>query len=158
MIPVTCCTNCGSLSRGLLSTASARAIGRDDPRSRFPRFRAENLERNLDLLAALEKIGQEHGVSTAQLAFAWVLSRGPDIVPLIGTKRRHRLAEALGELDLRLSADEWRLWRRRYPSPGGGRPLRGFSDGRVGQRKAVTFTPRLRYHCLPLTRFSTGPG
>jgi aryl-alcohol dehydrogenase-like predicted oxidoreductase len=96
----------GVLSRGLLSTASARAIGPDDPRIRFPRFRAENLERNLGLLAALEKIGQEHGVSTAELAFAWVLSRGPDIVPLIGTKRRDRLAEALGALELRLSPGE----------------------------------------------------
>jgi aryl-alcohol dehydrogenase-like predicted oxidoreductase len=92
----------GVLSRGLLSTASAREIGPDDPRARFPRFRAENLGRNLGLLAALEKIGQEHGVSTAQLAIAWVLSRGTDIVPLIGTKRRDRLAEALGALSLRL--------------------------------------------------------
>jgi aryl-alcohol dehydrogenase-like predicted oxidoreductase len=93
----------GVLSRGLLSSASAREIGPDDPRARFPRFRAENLGRNLDLLAALEKIAQEHGVSTAQLAFAWVLSRGADIVPLIGTKRRDRLAEALGALNLRLA-------------------------------------------------------
>jgi len=93
----------GVLSRGLLSTASAREIGPDNPRARFPRFRAENLGRNLDLLAALEKIAQEHRVSTAQLAIAWVLSRGTDIVPLIGTKRRDRLAEALGALDLRLS-------------------------------------------------------
>ena len=92
----------GVMSRGLLSTASAREIGPDDPRARFPRFRAENLERNLDLLAALEKIAQDHGVSTAQLAIAWVLSRGTDIVPLIGTKRRDRLAEALGALSLRL--------------------------------------------------------
>jgi aryl-alcohol dehydrogenase-like predicted oxidoreductase len=92
----------GVLSRGLLSAASAREIGPDDPRARFPRFRAENLGRNLDLLAALEKIAQEHGVSTAQLAIAWVLSRGTDIVPLIGTKRRGRLAEALGVLSLRL--------------------------------------------------------
>jgi aryl-alcohol dehydrogenase-like predicted oxidoreductase len=92
----------GVLSRGLLSTASAREIGPDDPRARFPRFRAENLGRNLDLLAALEKIAQEHHVSTAQLAIAWVLSRGTDIVPLIGTKRRDRLAEALGALGLRL--------------------------------------------------------
>jgi aryl-alcohol dehydrogenase-like predicted oxidoreductase len=96
----------GVLSRGLLSTASAREIGPDDPRARFPRFRAENLGRNLDLLAALEKIAQEHRVSTAQLAIAWVLSRGTDIVPLIGTKRRDRLAEALGALDLRLGADD----------------------------------------------------
>jgi aryl-alcohol dehydrogenase-like predicted oxidoreductase len=92
----------GVLSRGLLSAASAREIGPDDPRARFPRFRAENLGRNLDLLAALEKIAQEHGVSTAQLAIAWALSRGTDIVPLIGTKRRDRLAEALGALSLRL--------------------------------------------------------
>jgi aryl-alcohol dehydrogenase-like predicted oxidoreductase len=92
----------GVLSRGLLSTASAREIGSGDPRSRFPRFRAENLERNLDLLTELEKIAQAHGVTTAQLAFAWVLSRGSDIVPLIGTKRRDRLAEALGALQLNL--------------------------------------------------------
>jgi aryl-alcohol dehydrogenase-like predicted oxidoreductase len=93
----------GVLSRGLLSSASAREIGENDPRARFPRFRAENLSRNLDLLAALEKIAQDHGVTTAQLAIAWVLSRGSDIIPLIGTKRRDRLAEALGALDLRLT-------------------------------------------------------
>jgi len=92
----------GVMSRGLLSTASAREIGPGDPRSRFPRFQGENLERNLGLLAELEKIAQSHGVTTAQLAIAWVLSRGTDIVPLIGTKRRDRLAEALGALTLRL--------------------------------------------------------
>jgi aryl-alcohol dehydrogenase-like predicted oxidoreductase len=96
----------GVLSRGLLSTASARELGPTDPRARFPRFQAGNLERNLELLTALEKIAQAHGVTTAQLAIAWVLSRGADIVPLIGTKRRDRLAEALGALDLRLDADE----------------------------------------------------
>jgi aryl-alcohol dehydrogenase-like predicted oxidoreductase len=93
----------GVLSRGLLSTASAREIGENDPRARFPRFRAENLDRNLDLLTALEHIAQEHEVTTAQLAIAWVASRGTDIIPLIGTKRRDRLAEALGALDLRLT-------------------------------------------------------
>ena len=61
------------------------------------------ISRNLDLLGALEKIAQEHGVGTAQLAIAWVLSRGSDITPLIGTKRRDRLAEALGAIDLRLT-------------------------------------------------------
>jgi aryl-alcohol dehydrogenase-like predicted oxidoreductase len=96
----------GVLSRGLLSAQSAREIGPDDPRARFPRFRAENLARNLDLLSALEKIAQEHGVTTAQLAIAWVLHRGHDIVPLIGTKRRDRLAEALGALTLRLDPAE----------------------------------------------------
>jgi aryl-alcohol dehydrogenase-like predicted oxidoreductase len=96
----------GVLSRGLLSAESAREIGPDDPRARFPRFRAENLARNLDLLSALEKIARDHDVTTAQLAIAWVLHRGNDIVPLIGTKRRDRLAEALGAVTLRLDPAE----------------------------------------------------
>jgi aryl-alcohol dehydrogenase-like predicted oxidoreductase len=96
----------GVLSRGLLSGSTARDIGTADPRTRFPRFRDENLRRNLALLSALEVIGADRGVTAAQLAVAWVLSRGEDIIPLIGTKRRDRLAEALGALDLTLSADE----------------------------------------------------
>jgi aryl-alcohol dehydrogenase-like predicted oxidoreductase len=96
----------GIMSRGLLSTDSARAIGAGDPRTRFPRFRPDNLRRNLDLLGALEQIAAARGVSAAQLAIAWVLSRGRDIIPLIGTKRRDRLAEALGALDLTLTPDE----------------------------------------------------
>jgi aryl-alcohol dehydrogenase-like predicted oxidoreductase len=96
----------GIMSRGLLSTDSARAIGAGDPRTRFPRFRPDNLRRNLDLLGALEQIAAARGVSAAQLAIAWVLSRGRDIIPLIGTKRRDRLAEALGGLDLTLTPDE----------------------------------------------------
>jgi aryl-alcohol dehydrogenase-like predicted oxidoreductase len=96
----------GIMSRGLLSTDTARAIGSGDPRSRFPRFQGENLQRNLELLSALEQIATRRGVSTAQLAIAWVLSRGDDIIPLIGTKRRDRLAEALAALELTLSPDE----------------------------------------------------
>jgi aryl-alcohol dehydrogenase-like predicted oxidoreductase len=96
----------GIMSRGLLSTDSARAIGPADPRSRFPRFQGDNLQRNLSLLAALEEIAASRGVSTAQLAIAWVASRGTDIIPLIGTKRRDRLTEALGALELSLSPDE----------------------------------------------------
>jgi aryl-alcohol dehydrogenase-like predicted oxidoreductase len=93
----------GIMSRGLLSTASARQIGADDPRSRFPRFQGENLRRNLDLLTSLEQVAAGHGVSTAQLAIAWVAARGSDIVPLIGTKRRDRLAEAIAALSLTLT-------------------------------------------------------
>jgi len=96
----------GILSRGLLSSASARAIGDRDPRQRFPRFQGDNLRRNLDLLAALEAIAAEKGVTTAQLAFAWALAQGPDIIPLIGTKRRVRLAETLAALDLELTPGE----------------------------------------------------
>jgi len=96
----------GIMSRGLLSTDVARAIGGGDPRVRFPRFQGENLRRNLELLTALEQIAAGHGVSTAQLAIAWVLSRGRDIIPLIGTKRPDRLAEALAALEVTLSPDE----------------------------------------------------
>jgi aryl-alcohol dehydrogenase-like predicted oxidoreductase len=96
----------GVLSRGLLSSGSARAIGADDPRSRFPRFQGENFRRNLELLTALEQAASQAGATTAQLAFAWALSRGDDIIPLIGTKRRDRLVETLGALDLRLGPDE----------------------------------------------------
>jgi aryl-alcohol dehydrogenase-like predicted oxidoreductase len=101
----------GILSRGLLSSGTAR-LAPDDPRTRFPRFAGENHARNLELLAALEAIaarkggGEVGGVTAAQLAIAWVASRGEDIVPLIGTKRRDRLAEALTALDLTLSADD----------------------------------------------------
>jgi aryl-alcohol dehydrogenase-like predicted oxidoreductase len=96
----------GIMSRGLLSTDSARAITETDPRTRFPRFQRDNLRRNLDLLGAFEQIATARGASTAQLAIAWVLSRGRDIVPLLGTKRRDRLTEALAALDLTLTADE----------------------------------------------------
>ena len=95
----------GILSRGLLSSGTAR-LASGDPRTRFPRFTDENHARNLELLAALEAIAADLGVTAAQLAIAWVASRGEDIIPLIGTKRRERLAEALKALDLTLSADE----------------------------------------------------
>jgi aryl-alcohol dehydrogenase-like predicted oxidoreductase len=106
----------GIMSRGLLSTGSARAIGPADPRSRFPRFQGDNLQRNLSLLAALEEIAVSHGVTTAQLAIAWVASRGRDIVPLIGTKRRDRLTEALGALELTLAPDELAAIEAAVPS------------------------------------------
>ena len=95
----------GILSRGLLSSGTAQ-LAPNDPRTRFPRFAGENHARNLELLAALEAIAERHGVTAAQLAIAWVASRGEDIIPLIGTKRRDRLAEALKALDLTLSTDD----------------------------------------------------
>ena len=95
----------GILSRGLLSSGTAR-LAEGDPRQRFPRFHGENHARNLELLAALERVAEAKGVTAAQLAIAWVASRGPDIIPLIGTKRRDRLAEATAALDLTLSDDD----------------------------------------------------
>jgi aryl-alcohol dehydrogenase-like predicted oxidoreductase len=91
----------GVLSRGLLSrrwTATSEP-GPGDIRRRMPRFRAENLERNLFLVDALAAVAEQRGLTPAQAAIAWVLARGPalgvDVVPLVGTHRRDRLAEAV---------------------------------------------------------------
>ena len=72
-------------------------------RTRMPRFSAENFPRNLALVRALAAIAREKNASTAQLAFAWIRTRGDDVVPLIGARRRDQLAEALGALDITLA-------------------------------------------------------
>lgn len=106
----------GIMSRGLLSASGPEPVGAGDPRLRFPRFQGENLQSNLRLVAALSELGSARGVSTAQLALAWVLSRGADIIPLIGTKRRDRLADSLAALDLQLSAEELAAIEAAVPS------------------------------------------
>jgi aryl-alcohol dehydrogenase-like predicted oxidoreductase len=94
----------GVLSRGLISghITRDRQFGPDDFRALSPRFQGENLQHNLDLVEALRKIAEQKGVSVAQIAFAWVLSRGEDIVPLVGARTRERLTESLGALDVTL--------------------------------------------------------
>src|SRR5260370_12680695 len=69
----------------------------------MPRFSAENFPRNLALVRALGAIAREKNASTAQLAFAWIRSRGEDVVPLIGARRRDQLNEALGALEVALT-------------------------------------------------------
>ncbi|MEH2119062.1 aldo/keto reductase [Nostoc sp.] len=98
----------GVLSRGLLSGhwSKERSEQAQDPRAHLPRFSGENLDRNLLLVEALRLIAQEHSTTVAQVAITWVLSRGNDIVPLIGARRRDRLNEALGALDLHLGEDD----------------------------------------------------
>jgi aryl-alcohol dehydrogenase-like predicted oxidoreductase len=98
----------GVLSRGLISGhwTPERSTGDGDFRSRAPRFQGENLTRNLELVDALRAVAGELGASVAQIAIAWVLSRGEDIVPLIGARTRERLTEALGALELELSDGE----------------------------------------------------
>jgi pyridoxine 4-dehydrogenase len=94
----------GVLARGLLGGAwSRRGAAPGDMRARMPRFRPENLEHNLALVDALRPIAEEKGATVAQLAVGWVLSRGQDIVPLVGTTRRDRLAEAIGAVGLELT-------------------------------------------------------
>src|SRR6185312_2217042 len=96
----------GVLSRGLLSGhwSAASANGAQDFRAHQPRFSGANLERNLALVEAVREIAWERGASVAQFAIAWVLAQGQDIIPLVGARRRDRLAEALGAAALRLSA------------------------------------------------------
>jgi aryl-alcohol dehydrogenase-like predicted oxidoreductase len=98
----------GVLSRGLLSGhwSRDRAVLPGDFRGRSPRFSAQNLDHNLALVDALRGIADQTDASVAQVAIAWVLSRGEDIVPLVGARTRERLAEALGALDVELSADD----------------------------------------------------
>lgn len=96
----------GVLSRGLISGhfTRDRQLAADDFRASSPRFQGENLEHNLGLVEALRKIADQKGVTVAQTAIAWVLSRGEDIVPLVGARTRERLAEALRALDVTLDA------------------------------------------------------
>ncbi len=98
----------GVLSRGLLSGhwSKERSETAQDFRGHLPRFSGENLERNLSLVEALRSIAQQQNATVAQVAIAWVLSRGDDIVPLIGARHRNRLQEALGAVELHLTGDE----------------------------------------------------
>jgi aryl-alcohol dehydrogenase-like predicted oxidoreductase len=94
----------GVLSRGLISghwTKQAPTAG--DFRAHSPRFQGENLDRNLALVEALRAVAEARGVTVAQIAIAWVLAKGDDIVPVIGARRPDRLAEALGALGVILT-------------------------------------------------------
>ncbi|WP_320782618.1 aldo/keto reductase [Streptomyces sp. CRN 30] len=108
----------GVLSRGLISGhfQQDRQLAADDFRAHSPRFQGENLRHNLDLVEALRKVAEDKGVSVAQIAIAWVLSRGEDIVPLVGARRRDRLTEALGALDVTLDDADLRAIEAAVPA------------------------------------------
>jgi aryl-alcohol dehydrogenase-like predicted oxidoreductase len=107
----------GVLSRGLLSGYwSKERAEAPDFRSHLPRFSGENLDRNLALVEALRGVADAKDATVAQLATAWVLSRGEDIVPLVGARRRDRLVEALGALDLDLNAEDLAAIERAVPT------------------------------------------
>lgn len=94
----------GVLSRGLISGHwSKERAGGKDFRGISPRFQGDNLDHNLALVEKLRAIADGLGVSVAQVAIAWVLAQGDDIVPLVGARRRDRLTEALGALDVTLT-------------------------------------------------------
>jgi len=93
----------GALSRGLLTAALPSTFAPHDFRAHAPRFQGTNLERNRRQVERLKSLAERIGCTPAQLAIAWVLARGDDIVALIGTTKRARLAENLAALDVRLA-------------------------------------------------------
>jgi aryl-alcohol dehydrogenase-like predicted oxidoreductase len=118
----------GVLSRGLIAGHWRKdSASPGDIRGHMPRFAATNVDANLVLVEALRQAASERGLSAAQAAFAWVAAQGDDIVALAGARRRDRLAEALGALDVRLGPADIAAFERavpkgaaagaRYPAP-----------------------------------------
>ncbi|HXW90358.1 MAG TPA: aldo/keto reductase [Terriglobales bacterium] len=117
------------LGRGFLTGQFQRFedLPAEDYRRNSPRFQGANFQKNLDLVHGIEEIAKEKGAKPSQLALAWVLARGEDIVPIPGTKRRHYLEENVAALNLTLSAQDLRrmeeifpvgaAWGERYPEP-----------------------------------------
>ncbi|MBM6578981.1 aldo/keto reductase [Microvirga sp. BT689] len=118
------------LGRGFLTgqIKSVDDLAADDFRRNSPRFQGENFQKNLDLVREIEAMAREKGCAPSQLALAWVLAQGQDIVPIPGTKRRRYLEENAGALEVTLSQDDLARVDRiipsgaaagtRYPEPG----------------------------------------
>ncbi|MEZ2126998.1 MULTISPECIES: aldo/keto reductase [unclassified Sinorhizobium] len=106
----------GVLSRGLISGHWQKgAAGAGDFRAGSPRFQEGNVEKNLALVEALRSVADAKGVTVAQIAIAWVAAQGNDIVPVIGARRRDRLAEALGSQAVTFSAEDFTAIERAVP-------------------------------------------
>lgn len=105
------------LGRGFLTgqIKSPEDLAEDDWRRANPRFMGENFQRNLDLVARLKEIAAEKGVTPAQLALAWLLEQGRDIVPLPGTRNADRLRENAGATGIQLSGDERNRLEAAFP-------------------------------------------
>jgi len=99
------------LGRGFLTGQIKKFedLAADDFRRNSPRFQGENFQKNLDLVARVEQIAKEKNCTPGQLALAWLLARGNDIIPIPGTKRRKYLEENIAALDVKLAADIQRL-------------------------------------------------
>jgi aryl-alcohol dehydrogenase-like predicted oxidoreductase len=111
------------LGRGFLSgkIKSLDDLDSGDYRRNSPRFEGDNLERNLELVGVVEEIAAERDATSAQVALAWVLSRGEHLVPIPGTKRVQYLEENLGALEVELSADDVRTLEEALPTVSGER-------------------------------------
>ncbi|HEY5070975.1 MAG TPA: aldo/keto reductase [Caulobacteraceae bacterium] len=107
----------GVLSRGLMGGHFARntPLAKGDTRAFGPRFQGANADANLALVETLREVGRQRGATVAQIAIAWVAAQGADIVPLVGARRRDRLAESFGALDLSLNPDDLKAIERAVP-------------------------------------------
>jgi aryl-alcohol dehydrogenase-like predicted oxidoreductase len=108
----------GVYSRGLLtgSVPTAESAARGDIRGHFPRFQGENLARNQEMISKLQAIAREKKVNVAQLALGWILTKGPEIIPLAGARTRAQLNGALETMKLLFSADEIAAMERAVPA------------------------------------------
>jgi aryl-alcohol dehydrogenase-like predicted oxidoreductase len=106
------------LGRGFLSgrIRSTEDLAEDDFRKFHPRFQGENFQRNLDLVAQVDALAAEKGVTPGRLALAWVLARGDDVVPIPGTTRAAHLEENVGALDVELTQDDLDRLERAFPA------------------------------------------
>jgi aryl-alcohol dehydrogenase-like predicted oxidoreductase len=116
--------------------SKTRSLSPQDFRASAPRFTGANLERNLALVDTLAAIAEARGGTVAQLAIAWAVSRGEDVVPLVGARRRDRLAEALGALELELDADE--IARIEAAVPAGAVAGERYHDAQMGTRASLS--------------------
>lgn len=105
----------GVLSRGLLSGTLTGKFAPTDFRSHAPRFTGENFEANQKRIAVLKKMADEKSCTPSQLAIAWVLHQGNDILPLVGTTKRNRLKENLEALNVQLSQTELKQLNEAFP-------------------------------------------
>jgi aryl-alcohol dehydrogenase-like predicted oxidoreductase len=105
------------LGRGFLAGRFKKFedLPEDDYRRFSPRFQGENFQRNLDLVRRVQEIAKGKGCTPSQLALAWVLARGEDIVPIPGTKHRKYLEENVGGLDVKLTPDDLRRIDEVFP-------------------------------------------
>jgi aryl-alcohol dehydrogenase-like predicted oxidoreductase len=111
------------LGRGFLSGRfrAPDELAPDDFRRHLPRFQGDNLEANLRIVAKIEEIAHEKGVTPGQLALAWVLAQGDDITPIPGTKRRSYLEENVAAADVDLTEDDLARIHAEVPAPAGTR-------------------------------------
>ena len=105
------------LGRGFLtgSIKKYEDLAEDDWRRNMPRFKGENFQKNLDVVAQVEKVAAGHQAKASQIALAWVLSQGQDIVPIPGTKRRKYLEENAAAVSITLGADELKRIDAAFP-------------------------------------------